>query len=48
MLHHLDTMGGGHFINKPELVKALVSDAPLIIKWLEDLGVMFNRSLQEI
>lgn len=44
LLHYLDTLGGGHFTNKPELVKALVSDAPLIIKWLEDLGFMFDKS----
>ena len=44
ILHYLDTMGGGHFVNKPELVKALVSDAPLIIKWLEDLGFIFDKT----
>jgi len=42
--HYLDTIGGGHFANKPELVKALVRDAPFIIKWLEDLGVMFDKT----
>ncbi len=41
--HYLDVMGGGHFTNKPELVAALVNDAPLIIDWLEDMGVMFNK-----
>ncbi len=44
VLHYLDTMGGGHFANKPELVKALVTDAPFIIKWLEGLGVMFDKT----
>ncbi len=44
VLHYLDTMGGGHFANKPELVKALVCDAPFIIKWLEDLGVIFDKT----
>jgi len=43
ILHYLDVIGGGHFANKPELVKKLVTDAPFIIKWLEDLGVMFDR-----
>lgn len=43
-LHYLDVMGGGHFDNKPELVKALVYDAPKSIKWLEDLGVMFDKN----
>ncbi|MET1160449.1 MAG: FAD-binding protein [Thermoprotei archaeon] len=42
--HYLDTIGGGHFANKPELVKALVMDGPFIIKWLEDLGVMFDKT----
>lgn len=44
VLHYLDTMGGGHFANKPELVKALVTDGPLIIKWLEELSVMFDKT----
>ena len=41
--HYLDVMGGGHFTNKKELVSALVKDAPGIIKWLNDLGVMFDK-----
>ncbi len=41
--HYLDVMGGGHYTNIPELVRALVSDAPLVIKWLEDLGTMFDK-----
>ena len=44
VLHYLDVMGGGHFDNKPELVEALVNDAPASIKWLEDLGVMFDKN----
>ncbi len=43
VLHYLDVMGGGGFANKPELVEALVHDAPLVIKWLEDLGCMFDK-----
>lgn len=43
ILHYLDTIGGGHFANKPELVKNLVLEAPFIIKWLEELGVMFDK-----
>ena len=43
MLHFLDTMGGGHFVNKPELVRALVMDAPLILEWFEDLGVILPK-----
>ncbi|MBI4278140.1 MAG: FAD-binding protein [Armatimonadetes bacterium] len=42
--HFLDTIGGGHFSNVPELVEAMVLDGPSIIAWFEDLGVMFDRS----
>ncbi len=43
-IHYLDVIGGGHFDNKPELVEALVNDAPPAIKWLEELGVMFDKT----
>jgi succinate dehydrogenase / fumarate reductase flavoprotein subunit len=43
LIHYIDAYGGGHFTNKPELVRALVHDAPLIIKWHEELGVMYDR-----
>ncbi len=42
-LHYLDTMGGGRYMNKPELVKALALDAPEVLDWLLRLGVMFDR-----
>ncbi|SKC76779.1 FAD-binding protein [Maledivibacter halophilus] len=42
-VHYLDVMGGGHYSNIPNLVKALVSDAPFVIKWLEDMGCMFDK-----
>ncbi|MHA2297408.1 MAG: FAD-binding protein [Candidatus Hodarchaeales archaeon] len=42
--HYLDALGGGHFTNNPELVKGLTHDGPLIIKWLEDLGIVFDRN----
>ena len=42
LIHYLDVIGGGHFDNKPELAKTLVSDAPTIIKWHKDLGVMYD------
>ncbi len=42
-IHYLDVIGGGHFTNVPELVEALVIDAPIVIKWLEDLGMMFDK-----
>ena len=41
--HYLDVLGGGHFKNRPELARALVSDAPGVIDWLEKLGVMFDK-----
>ncbi|WP_320412216.1 FAD-binding protein [Candidatus Magnetaquicoccus inordinatus] len=41
--HYLDTMGGGHFINDPELVEALVSDGPRVLRWLEELGMLFDK-----
>lgn len=41
--HYLDTVGGGHFDNKPELVEALVNDAPFVIDWLQEMGVIFDK-----
>ncbi|WP_295391246.1 FAD-binding protein [uncultured Thiodictyon sp.] len=41
--HYLDAIGGGHFANKPELVRALTEDAPKIVQWLEDLGVVWDK-----
>ncbi len=41
--HYLDVLGGGHFKNIPTLARALVTDAPGIIAWLEALGVMFDK-----
>ncbi len=40
--HFLDTIGGGRFENKRDLVSVLVNDAPLIVEWLKDLGCMFD------
>lgn len=42
-IHYLDVMGGGGFHNDPKLVRALVMDAPFVISWLEELGVMFGK-----
>jgi len=42
-IHYLDTMGGGGFTNVPALVEALTTDGPGAIKWLEDLGVMWDK-----
>ncbi len=41
--HYIDAMGGGHFSNAPDLVEALVKDAPVAIEWLERLGVLFDK-----
>jgi succinate dehydrogenase / fumarate reductase flavoprotein subunit len=43
MIHYLDVIGGGHFANDPDLVEALVRDAPFVIQWLEGLGCMFDK-----
>jgi succinate dehydrogenase/fumarate reductase flavoprotein subunit len=43
MLHYLDIVGAGHFVNDPELVKTLVMEAPSIIRWHEELGVMYDK-----
>src|SRR5574341_80385 len=42
-LHYLDVMGGGGFTSHPDLVEALVMDAPKVIAWLESLGAMFDK-----
>jgi len=42
-IHYLDVMGGGHYTNDPDLVEALVLDAPKVIKWLEGLGCIFDK-----
>lgn len=42
-VHYLDALGGGHYANKPELLKKLVTEGPGAVKWLNDLGVMFDK-----
>jgi succinate dehydrogenase / fumarate reductase flavoprotein subunit len=42
-IHYLDVLGGGHYTNKPKLVRALVTDAPKMIEWHERLGVMYDK-----
>ena len=41
--HYLDVLGGGHFVNDPELVYLLVTQAPDAIRWLEKMGTMFSK-----
>jgi succinate dehydrogenase / fumarate reductase flavoprotein subunit len=43
MQHYLDSMGGGHYKNKPELLRRLVMEGPGALKWLNELGVMFDK-----
>ncbi|MCL2120765.1 MAG: FAD-binding protein [Clostridiales bacterium] len=41
--HYLDAFGGGHYAAQPDLLRKLVLDGPGAIKWLSDLGVMFDK-----
>ena len=41
--HYLDALGGGHFKAVPELLRKLVMDGPIAIRWLENLGVLFDK-----
>jgi succinate dehydrogenase/fumarate reductase flavoprotein subunit len=41
--HYLDVLGGGHFNNVPELVYTLVTEAPKVLAWLENLGCMLTK-----
>ncbi len=43
--HFIDTFGGGHFAAKRELLAKLVCDAPEAIKWLNNLGVEFDKDV---
>ncbi len=42
-IHYLDAFGGGHYTNRPELLYKLVTEGPECVKWLNDLGVMFDK-----
>jgi len=42
--HYLDALGGGHFDNKPDLVRAMTEDGPDVVQWLEDLGVVWDKN----
>ena len=41
--HFLDVMGGGHFTNNADLVEALVLDGSDVLRWLEELGMLFDK-----
>ena len=42
-IHYLDVLGGGHYTNRPELVRALVTDGPMMIDWHEKLGALYDK-----
>lgn len=41
--HFLDVIGGGHFTSDPDLVEALVMEGPAVLRWLEELGMLFDK-----
>ncbi|WP_233886868.1 FAD-dependent oxidoreductase [Paraburkholderia flagellata] len=41
-LHFEDTLRAGHFCGDPELVAQMVMDGPDVIRWLIQLGMMFD------
>lgn len=41
--HYLDAMGGGHFKGDPDLIYTLATQAPSVIQWLEEMGMMFDK-----
>ncbi len=43
-IHYLDALGGGHYANDPKLLHKLVTEGPSAVKWLNDLGVMFDKA----
>ena len=43
-IHYLDALGGGHYANTPELLRKLVMEGPAAVKWLNELGVMFDKA----
>jgi len=45
VIHYIDGLGGGHFTNKPDVLRALVEDAPQVMQWLEKLGAMFDKDV---
>ena len=44
VIHFTDAYGGGHFAAKKELLYKLVTEAPEAVKWLNDLGVEFDKT----
>ncbi len=46
--HYEDTLRGGVYLADPNAVRNLTSHAPEIVRWLENLGVPFNMTDQDI
>jgi succinate dehydrogenase / fumarate reductase flavoprotein subunit len=46
-LHFLDTMGGGHYANDPDLVEILVKEAPDVIRWHDHAALGLRWLLSE-
>ena len=42
--HFLDAYGGGHFAAQKDLLYKLVTEAPDAIRWLDNLGVEFDKA----
>jgi succinate dehydrogenase / fumarate reductase flavoprotein subunit/L-aspartate oxidase len=40
--HFEDTLRAGHFCGEPELVAQMAMDGPAVIRWLIELGMMFD------
>jgi len=43
-IHFIDAFGGGHFAAQKDLLYKLVNEAPEAIKWLNELGVEFDKT----
>ena len=43
-IHFIDAYGGGHFAAQKDLLYKLVTEAPEAIKWLNELGVEFDKT----
>lgn len=43
-LHYIDVIGGGHYANIPDLVEILVKEGPAVIRWHEELGVIYDKN----
>ena len=44
--HISDTINNGHGLVNKDIAKLIIENGPLCIKWLEEIGVIFNRDNQ--